>query len=200
MNALFSARSLSVARCYRLLDWLDKVRIGLWLGYHTLHKEIFEPKFRIDARLGKKDRVAIISVDPDDGFKGISIGGCDNNVFRTSQSGIYLRFNNVRILSVSFDYLIAPFNAFPSAAERRTAGDAQRYRLAGPRRNPRCRAPLRCSRVRLLDCWLHRRQTSVADVHCTQAKHRVRSLQSRGADHGNAGTRRSACLCRPFEL
>jgi hypothetical protein len=53
-----------------------------------LHKEAFVQKFRIDARLGKKDRVAIVSVDPEDRFEGLCFGGCDNNVFRTSQAGL----------------------------------------------------------------------------------------------------------------
>jgi hypothetical protein len=117
MTALFRSGSLRVSQSYRLLDWLDKVRIGLWLGYHMLHKEVFEPKFRIDARLGKKDRVAIISVDLEDTFRGLSIGGCDNNVFRTSQAGIYLRINNVRILSLSYDYLVASLAGIPYVDE-----------------------------------------------------------------------------------
>ena len=100
---------LRVSQCYHLLDWLDKVRIGLWLGFHALHKEVFLPKFRIDARLGKKDRIAVVSVDPDDGFKGLYFGGCDNNTFRTSLAGIYVRINNVRILTLSFDSVISKF-------------------------------------------------------------------------------------------
>jgi hypothetical protein len=58
MEALFAGKSLQVSQCYWLLDWLDKVRIGLWLAYNTLHKEFYQPKFRIDQRLGKKDRIA----------------------------------------------------------------------------------------------------------------------------------------------
>ena len=123
MAALCRGGSLQVSQCYRLLDWLDKVRVGLWLGYHMLHKELFVPKFRIDSRLGKKDRVAIVSVDPTDKFKGFSIGGCDNNVFRTSQAAIYLRINNVRILSVSFDSVIAAFAGVPHMKEMFVLGE-----------------------------------------------------------------------------
>lgn len=111
--ALSRRRCLSVSDCYCLLDWLDKVRVGLWLGYHALHKDIFEPRFRIDGRLGKKDRVAIVSVDPNDQFKGFSVGGCDNNVFRTAQTGVYLRINNIRILTVSSDVLIGRLAGLP---------------------------------------------------------------------------------------
>ena len=115
--ALSRRRRLTVSECYCLLDWLDKVRVGLWLGYHQLHKDIFEPRFRIDERLGKKDRVAIVSVDPNDQFKGFSIGGCDNNVFRTTQAGVYLRINNIRILSISSDMLISRLAGLPHPKE-----------------------------------------------------------------------------------
>jgi hypothetical protein len=109
--------SLSVSQCYRLLDWLDKVRIGLWLGYNMLHKEVFDAHFHIDSRLGKKDRIAIVSVDPEDDYKGFSVGGCDNNIFRTSQAGVYLRINNVRILSLSFECFISRFAGMPYVDE-----------------------------------------------------------------------------------
>jgi hypothetical protein len=70
--------------------WIGWTRSGsgFWLAYNTLHKELFQPKFRIDQRLGKKDRIAIISVDPHDDFKGFGFGGIDNNIFRTSQAGV----------------------------------------------------------------------------------------------------------------
>jgi hypothetical protein len=117
MEWLFAGKSLQVSQCYWLLDWLDKVRIGLWLAYNTLHKEFFQPKFRIDQRLGKKDRIAIISVDPGDQTKGFGFGGIDNNVFRTSQAGMYLRINNVRILSMSYENFISRFSGMPYAKE-----------------------------------------------------------------------------------
>lgn len=117
MDALFGGRSLQVSQCYHLLDWLDKIRIGLWLAFNTLHKEFFQPKFRIDQRLGSKDRIAIISVDPKDNTKGFGFGGLDNNVFRTSQFGMYLRVNNVRIISMSFDVFISRFAGMPYADE-----------------------------------------------------------------------------------
>src|SRR6516225_4462315 len=49
-----------------LLDWLDKVRVGMWLGYLYLDKNMvgIEPKFHIIQRLGLYDRmVGIIRVE-----------------------------------------------------------------------------------------------------------------------------------------
>lgn len=117
-KAVSQGRSISVAQSYRLLDWLDKVRIGMWLGYYMLQKETrFLPKFHINSRLGRKDRLAIISVDPSDPFVGLSFGGHDNDLFRKSQCGIYLRINNVRILSLSFDFLLRPETGLPTTTE-----------------------------------------------------------------------------------
>jgi hypothetical protein len=75
VRELSRRQTLTVSQCYGLLDWLDKVRVGLWLGYHQLHKDFFTPKFRIDGRIAKKDRIAIISVDPNDSYKGFGVGG-----------------------------------------------------------------------------------------------------------------------------
>jgi hypothetical protein len=117
MEGLFDGKSLTVSQCYWLLDWLDKVRVGLWLGYNMLHKEEFAPKFRIDQRIGIKDRIAIISVDPNDTTKGFGFSGLDNQIFRTSQPGMFFRINNIRILSLSFDGLISRFAGMPFPEE-----------------------------------------------------------------------------------
>jgi hypothetical protein len=93
------------------------VRVGLWLGYNMLHKEEFAPKFRIDQRIGIKDRVAIVSVDPDDRTKGFGLGGMDNQIFRTSQAGMYLKINSIRILSLSFDGLVSRYAGTPFPKE-----------------------------------------------------------------------------------
>ncbi|WP_027515675.1 hypothetical protein [Bradyrhizobium sp. WSM1417] len=117
IESLFIGKSLAVSQCYWFLDWLDKVRVGLWLGYNMLHKEEFAPKFRIDQRIGIKDRIAIISVDPNDRTKGFGFGGLDNQIFRTSQAGMFFKINNIRILSLSFDGLISRFAGMPFPEE-----------------------------------------------------------------------------------
>lgn len=123
LESLMAGRSLQVSQCYWLLDWLDKVRVGLWLGYNMLHKEEFAPKFRIDQRIGIKDRIAIISVDPNDSTKGFGFSGLDNQIFRTSQAGMFFKVNNVRILSLSFDGLISRFAGMPFPSEMLALND-----------------------------------------------------------------------------
>jgi hypothetical protein len=43
-----------------LLDWLDKVRIGLWLGYKYLLRNPTPPNFTIDSRIARKDRMVAV--------------------------------------------------------------------------------------------------------------------------------------------
>jgi hypothetical protein len=43
-----------------LLDWLDKVRIGLWLGYRYLQQNPHPPNFAINSRLGAKNRMVAV--------------------------------------------------------------------------------------------------------------------------------------------
>lgn len=120
IRAISDGRSITIGNAYRLLDWLDKVRIGLWLGYLSLHPEgDFEPRFHIDTRIGRKDRVAIISVDPDDTDLIFTFGGTDNNLFRTTQCGVFLRINNIRIISLSGDFIIAREAGLPHSDEAR---------------------------------------------------------------------------------
>ncbi|MBN9008083.1 MAG: hypothetical protein J0H40_22050 [Rhizobiales bacterium] len=123
IESLSAGKSLAVSQCYWLLDWLDKVRVGLWLGYNMLHKEEFAPKFRIDQRIGIKDRIAIISVDPNDATKGFGFSSLDNQIFRTSQAGMFFKINNIRILSLSFDGLIFRFAGMPFPKEMLALSD-----------------------------------------------------------------------------
>jgi hypothetical protein len=112
-------QTLSVGEAYQLLDWLDKVRIGIWLAFYVLRKEkSFLPKFHIDTRLSHKDRVAIISVDPNDTQKRLSFGGFDNVLFEKSQCALYLAINNIKIITASFDYLVAKEAGLPYAKEQ----------------------------------------------------------------------------------
>ena len=55
---LWDNEPLAAAEWDDLLDWFDKVRIGLFIGNMVLNKDlpIPDPKFFIDQRIGAKDR------------------------------------------------------------------------------------------------------------------------------------------------
>jgi hypothetical protein len=89
-----------------LLDWLDKVRIGLWLGYRYLQRNPYPPNFTIDSRLGTKDRmVAIYTVG--DHQKGLNTWGPESRLFQVKPSVFSLRVNNTIFLNASWDYMCA---------------------------------------------------------------------------------------------
>jgi hypothetical protein len=114
VRAIQDGKSISISNAYRLLDWLDKVRIGLWLGILMLQREgDIRPRFSIDTRRGCKDRVAIVAVDQTDKTLRLNFGGTDNNLFRLTQCALYLRINNIRILSFSADYLLTRETGLP---------------------------------------------------------------------------------------
>lgn len=98
-----------------LLDWFDKVRIGLWLGYVILDKTIEDvlPKFHIKKRIGNRDRCLFIYELEDDGKKGIQFVGCNSPGFQFVPSCFALRINNIYFFNYSFDFLFAKNIGFP---------------------------------------------------------------------------------------
>jgi len=96
------------------MDWLDKVRTGLWLNYHLIqgNPTNIQPSFHIKSRVGKKDRmIAIYPIEGDE--KGLNAYGVESLVFHTQPSCFGLRINNILIFNMSSDYLFAARCGFP---------------------------------------------------------------------------------------
>lgn len=101
-----------------LLDWLDKVRIGLWLGYGLLNKNPVNitPKFHISTRIQKSDRmVAIYRIN--DNIEGIQFLGADSLAFQFSPCCFLLVINNIAIFNMSTSYLFSRRLGLPYAAK-----------------------------------------------------------------------------------
>lgn len=95
-----------------LLDWLDKVRVGLWLGYRYLYQTQISPKFAINARFGVKDRmVAVYLVG--DGERGLNAYGSESPLFQYKPSVFALRINNILLLNASWDWMCAARCGYP---------------------------------------------------------------------------------------
>jgi hypothetical protein len=98
----------------QLLDWLDKIRIGLWLGYLYLHKnpgDIY-PRFHIESRVGLKDRmVAVYFMDTE--RKGLGAYGAETLSFQLFPSCFSLNINNLHILNMSWDFMCSARCGFP---------------------------------------------------------------------------------------
>ncbi len=91
-----------------LLDWLDKVRIGVFLGYRQLHRMDYEgpPSYYIGQRIGSADRFAYVYKSGDK-RAGVSWAGVDNHLFNVFPACFLLRINNYILLNGSLNFLLA---------------------------------------------------------------------------------------------
>lgn len=105
---------LSSTELHVLLNWFDKVRIGLWLGFLMLHKEIIpvNPKFHIKKRIGEKDRCLFI-YKIDENWRGVQFIGINSPVFYHTPSCFCLHINNYYFFNSSFEFLFARNIGFP---------------------------------------------------------------------------------------
>jgi hypothetical protein len=64
VEGLLRREALSVGDYVELLDWLDKVRVGIWLVLHLIekHPSKISPNFHIESRIAQKDRMVAIYV------------------------------------------------------------------------------------------------------------------------------------------
>lgn len=97
-----------------LLDWLDKVRIGLWLGYRYLNGNHLgiDPSFHINQRIGIKDRILLCY--PYKGEeKGVSYLGPDSPLFSLMPSCLVIRINSIIFINISSDFIVSPRLGYP---------------------------------------------------------------------------------------
>jgi len=102
-----------------LLDWFDKVRIGLWLGYFLyLEKNIWkiDPHFYISSRIGQADRALLIYKSAQE-YEGVRFAGVKTPAFIHSPSCFTLSINNYFLTNVSHQYLLAKNTGFPYLSE-----------------------------------------------------------------------------------
>jgi len=117
-----------------LLDWLDKIRIGLWLALYYLSKNqmnIKPPRFHISTRMAMKDRMVAIYESDASGFK-INFEGVDSPVFSLSPSCFTLRLGYIALFNASCDFLVSRRCGFPypMTVERLNDDGLYNYTLA----------------------------------------------------------------------
>ena len=114
VESLIDRSAIEAAAYLTLLDWLDKVRIGLWLAYHTLQANPtgIQPAFHISSRIGTKDRlVAVHPLETEN--RGLNAFGVESFVFQRTPSCFALRVNNLLLINASSDFLFAARVGFP---------------------------------------------------------------------------------------
>jgi hypothetical protein len=100
---------LSAADGRVLLDWMDKIRVGMWLWALDAGKNDYSinPKFRINERIAHKDRILLASKYPAGApMEGLEIWGA-TEFFLQTPSAIGLLINNMALISISSDYLVS---------------------------------------------------------------------------------------------
>jgi len=97
-----------------LLDWFDKVRIGLWLAFIYLDGNPVgvKPHFYMAARIGRHDRMLVV-FRMDHHERGLNVAGCDTLFFRHVPSCFTLRINNYVFLNISYPHLVSRRIGFP---------------------------------------------------------------------------------------
>jgi hypothetical protein len=129
---MVNGKGLTNEEISTFLDWLDKVRVGLWLGILSLEKNPFNinPHFHITKRMAGKDRMVVIYRSNKD-WQGISFVGVNFPVFHHAPSCFSLIVNNLGFFNVSTEYLFSrrlgfPFPGHVSFNESRLAESAMK--------------------------------------------------------------------------
>ena len=114
IEKILAGQSVNAVELHNLLDWFDKVRVGLWLGFLQLKGEVDDkqPHMHIKTRVGRKDRMLIVE-RVDDSTPGIGIIGANTNAFLEAPNAFQLRINNYIFTNVSEFGLVARRLGFP---------------------------------------------------------------------------------------
>lgn len=101
-----------------LMDWFDKVRVGLWLGFHQLSKNLLdvEPQFHIARRIGQFDRLLIVERYAPS-TKRLNFGGADSPAFGITPSAFTLTVNDFLFTNISYSFLVSRRLGFPYPSE-----------------------------------------------------------------------------------
>lgn len=114
VEKILAGQPVNAVELHNLLDWFDKVRIGLWLGILQLKGDVDDknPHMHIKTRVGRKDRMLIVE-RVDDPTPGIGIIGANTEAFLEVPNAFQFRINNYIFTNVSDCGLVARRLGFP---------------------------------------------------------------------------------------
>ena len=120
IEKIHSNQSLEEKDISVLLDWFDKVRVGMWLGYlYYNSKDGILPKFCISERVGATDR-ALFIFKSETSTQGLTIFGPGSMLFSRLPIIFGMRINGYYYLNISKDFLISDEVGFPVPTEIKT--------------------------------------------------------------------------------
>lgn len=105
-----------------LLDWLDKVRIGLWLAGRMIGTNVFramQPKFHIADRIRWGDRWARLTLLPESVGNGLTYMGVGTPMFGCMPSVFTLRINRLVIQNASSPRILTRWLGLPYPSTKR---------------------------------------------------------------------------------
>lgn len=107
--------SLSSTDLQLLFNWIDKLRVGLWLGFYYLNKNYrgIVPQFFIDSRVARQDR-ALFIFETIEETSGIGLYGCDSPIFHMMPSLLHISINSYHFVSVSTAFLLSNKLGWPT--------------------------------------------------------------------------------------
>ncbi len=109
---LFAEGDVTPEDLLTLLDWFDKVRVGLWLWRLAMNGTPMIRKFHITQRMGLKDRLLFCAYF-DGQPRGMSVFGTNPKAFENTPSCFGLAVNNMVLINASFDHLLSRQLGFP---------------------------------------------------------------------------------------
>ncbi len=125
--SILSEEPITTEEISTFLDWLDKVRIGLWLGMIQLDKNWADvsPNFHIETRISQYDRLLIVEKSDSERSK-LNLGGIDMLSFSLTPSAFVLIVNNYYFTNVSYMFLLHRRLGFPYPTEMFVQPDDER--------------------------------------------------------------------------
>jgi hypothetical protein len=117
VEALQRRETLSVGDYVELLDWLDKIRIGVWFIRHMIenYPTTITPNFYISDRIAQKDRMVALYVFESEN-KGLNLFGADSLIFNDMPSCFGLRINDILLINASSEFFCSAGCGFPHPA------------------------------------------------------------------------------------
>ncbi|MBZ7921465.1 hypothetical protein LAC81_06645 [Ensifer adhaerens] len=124
--ALLDRQPITSSEAFVLLDWLDKVRICLWLHQIIMQgtTETIDPHLHVGNRIGTKDRLLYLYT-LDGKEKGLNAFGIESLIFQHQPSCFALRVNDIILFNASSDYAFSRSCGFwhPERVERYIDGE-----------------------------------------------------------------------------
>ncbi len=111
-----------------LLDWFDKVRVGLWLGLMYLnrnHQDV-SAQFYIGDRLAARDRLLFIYRDQGE-LDGLAITGVESPIFQVMPSCFGLTVNHLHFFNTSRQDLLSERIGFPYTTNRQLCREKEGF-------------------------------------------------------------------------